>query len=1188
MYLKSLTLKGFKSFADRAHMVFEPGLTVIVGPNGSGKSNVSDAILWVLGEQSAKQLRGQAMEDVVFAGSSARKPVSVAEVDLTLDNSDHVLPVDFEEVVVTRRMYRSGESEYLINGSPARLLDVTDILHDSGLGKDTHSIISQGKLDAVLMSRPEDRRALIEEAAGISKHKRRRERAERKLGSMDERLRHVVAVQKEIARQLRPLERQVERAQRHKEVSERVAELRRVLSVDDLRRLRREWARLEAVESEAAAELEVAGFQLRGRQENLEKLQVLLEEKGLYVGDISEQRSRCRRALDRLESACRLLDQKGRALEERAASLDDGLGRSGRRESQVKEELESVGSQLDDNRGSLDSLRRRSDAANARVRAARVSRKEAEAAYNRVQADIRSVQADRDSHALALAKAKDGLENARVQDGIFAARVSQLEEALEQAEREASSAQARLSDVDARLEDARAREREGRARVERARQGLLEAQKADGAARRALSSAEARVGGLRASVREVEDAAPLAGELSRAFADAPVRRVVEVLDVPSEISVLVERVLSSALVGFVVDGRDGFEGLVARAASLAESTNGSVEIVDARSCAVGDVADAEAPDAQAPAVDAPGYALLERVGVHAGYERLAGALLGGVRVVGSAAEAARACAAHPRLTFATPQGDLFFAGGRARVGREVDAAAGLLERSRELRELESGLAGLRDAAAASQKGADDAEALLSRSRDELESAVQLAARLSGERSSVSSELARLRQTVEKSKGELSRVRDQRAAADKRSEETRESLGRHESAFKSAEGRLSGLNDELGDALGAFDRARSEDRAAHDEANSCQLELARVQERVRSLEDRRRRLVQEESELSSSIEGQLSARRSVDAMSGRVAPLRERLAALVGVARERLDALCDRASLAEADSATLKRTIEAAKTEVADAAVALNRAQSGANDVKVRKGRLEVQVDAAVKAIASQPGVVLEEALERTPAPADRGALERELSKLEGELAQIGPVNQVALEEYDALRRRADFISDQVSDLQHARADLNKITQAIDRKMRSSFLSTFEAVDRNFQEVFSMLFPGGSGHLEMTEPDDPATTGIEVVAQPRGKRVNKMSLLSGGERSLTALGLLFAVYRTRTVPFYVLDEVEAALDDSNLDRMLGAIDELRKTTQLIVISHQRRTMESADVLYGVSMQADGVSRVVSQRLERPAE
>ena len=255
MYLKSLTLKGFKSFADRAHMTFEPGLTVIVGPNGSGKSNISDSILWVLGEQSAKQLRGQAMEDVIFSGSSARKPVGVAEVTLVLDNSDHMLPVDFDEVAITRRMYRSGESEYLINSSPCRLMDIQDILHDSGLGKDTHSIISQGKLDAILQSRPEERRALIEEAAGISKHKRRKERALKKIKSMDEHLTRARDINKEIARQLRPLERQVDRARKYKELSSRANELTQMLAVDELRSLQSQWNDLESRSKEALPSL---------------------------------------------------------------------------------------------------------------------------------------------------------------------------------------------------------------------------------------------------------------------------------------------------------------------------------------------------------------------------------------------------------------------------------------------------------------------------------------------------------------------------------------------------------------------------------------------------------------------------------------------------------------------------------------------------------------------------------------------------------------------------------------------------------------------------------------------------------------------------------------------------------------------------------------------------------------------
>ncbi|MBQ3283662.1 MAG: AAA family ATPase, partial [Atopobiaceae bacterium] len=312
MYLKTLTLKGFKSFADRTHMVFDPGLTVVVGPNGSGKSNVSDAILWVLGEQSARMLRGQSMEDVIFSGSSARQAVGVAEVTLVLDNSDHTLPIDFDEVGITRRMYRSGESEYLINGAPARLMDIQDILHDSGLGKETHSIISQGKLDSVLSSKPEERRTLIEEAAGISKHKRRKERSQRKLKSMDENLVRAKDISREITRQLRPLERQVDKARRAGQIESRLAELTTTLAVDDLRRLQREWGDVEARGKVAEAEVELARYRVEERQAELERLQSMLEQKGLFVGDLGEQRRRMQDTLGRIGSDMRLLEEKGR------------------------------------------------------------------------------------------------------------------------------------------------------------------------------------------------------------------------------------------------------------------------------------------------------------------------------------------------------------------------------------------------------------------------------------------------------------------------------------------------------------------------------------------------------------------------------------------------------------------------------------------------------------------------------------------------------------------------------------------------------------------------------------------------------------------------------------------------------------------------------------------------------------
>ena len=321
MYLKSLTLKGFKSFADKTQMSFDPGLNVVVGPNGSGKSNVSDSVLWVLGEQSAKMLRGQAMEDVIFSGSSARQPVGVAEVTLVLDNQDRTLPIDFAEVGITRRMYRSGESEYLINGSPARLRDIQDILHDSGLGKDTHSIISQGKLDSILQGRPEERRELIEEAAGISKHRRRKERAERKLAAMDVNLTRAKDVQREITRQLRPLEKQVDQARRHRDLAEQLTALRTTLAVDDLRQLQSQYRALSAQGREADAAVELAKYRYDERAGELDRYQSLLEQKGIFVGDLDEQRRRMQDLLGRMDSDMRLLEEKGKNMVSRLSEM---------------------------------------------------------------------------------------------------------------------------------------------------------------------------------------------------------------------------------------------------------------------------------------------------------------------------------------------------------------------------------------------------------------------------------------------------------------------------------------------------------------------------------------------------------------------------------------------------------------------------------------------------------------------------------------------------------------------------------------------------------------------------------------------------------------------------------------------------------------------------------------------------
>lgn len=1171
MYLKSLTLKGFKSFADKTQMTFDPGLTVVVGPNGSGKSNVSDSILWVLGEQSAKMLRGQAMEDVIFSGSSARGAVGVAEVTLVLDNSDHTLPIDFSEVGITRRMYRSGESEYLINGSPARLMDVQDILHDSGLGKETHSIISQGKLDSILSSRPEERRALIEEAADISKHRRRKERSQRKLVSMDENLARAKVLSREIARQLRPLERQVDKARRAHELTDELKGLEVQLAVDDLRRLQESYLRLTARGNEADAAVELAQYRLDEKSAELEKLQLLLEEKGLFVGDLGEQRRRMQDVLGRMDSDMRLLEEKGRNMVARLSDMRMQLSSMEKQRGDARVEHERVASELSDLtvreadlREGLDELSRASHEAVAR-------RKELDARISRLTADERAARAEADRETLAYVKLEDQIGNAEVEDQMFVSRLEQLEESVRTAEealRERSEAAERLA---GELEEARG-ESDRLAGAISAHAGELEAARREEAeARSQLSSSRATLEALRSVDADVEKASPLVAALAERGDLGVECRLADLIETDPAVEALLEQLLGDDLAALVVPGPD-------EAATLAESALG---LADAGGRAT--IVSRAVRAATADAADAPGEPVVSRLRVPEGARDLLHALLGDVRLVGSAAEAMAGHERAPQLTYVTADGVAVLPDGRLHVGTAPTNEAGALERKRRIRALEAGLPELEDALGAACERVEGAERALSEAREASARAKGEVARLSAELSSATSERGRLEALLSGAASERAQVTRRREAASEKAAEARRQIDGHRAAARAAreraealEGELSALADEHEEAIRAQGQAS---RALSD----ARLEAAMAKERKGNLASRERDLARRASDLDARIAGTEQAARALEVVRLRVDPLHDRYEEIRTRALEWAARLEDRASLAEADSDSLKRTIGEAKDAVSSAREGLERARASASEVKVDLGRLEVQVETAINAITAT-GAILDDAL-ALPSPEDRGAAERRVAELRRQIESIGPVNEVAMDEYLRLKQRADYIGEQVEDLESARSSLKKITAAIDRKMRSRFLAVFDKVNENFSEIFSLLFPGGQAHIEMTDPDNPSDTGIEIVAQPRGKRLAKMMLMSGGEKSLTALALLFAVYKVRTVPFYVFDEVEAALDDSNLSKLLDAIERLKETTQLIVISHQRRTMEQADVLYGVSMQADGVSRVVSQRLDR---
>ena len=1168
MYLKSLTLKGFKSFADKTQMVFDPGLNVVVGPNGSGKSNVSDAILWVLGEQSAKMLRGQAMEDVIFSGSSARGAVGLAEVTLVLDNTDHTLPIDFTEVAVTRRMYRSGESEYLINNAPSRLRDVQDILHDSGLGKDTHSIISQGKLDSVLSSRPEERRGLIEEAADISKHRRRKERSMRKLASMDENLARAKVVSREISRQLKPLERQVDKAKRAHDLQGRLQELTVQLAVDDLRRLQEHYTRLAARAHEADAAVELAQYRHDEKRAELEKLQSLLEQKGLFVGDLGEQRRRLQDTLGRMESDMRLLEEKGKNMVSRLSEMRTQLATMGRQRTEAAGEHERLLGELSDLGVRERELRVSVDELQEESRECARARKDLEAEVSRLTSAERQARSLADRETLAYAKLEDQIGNSEVEDEMFADRLAQLADTIANSEAAMEERASRESRLKSGLEEARVRVAELADEVNAKNNELAAARRAEKEARAAVSSAEATLEALRSVDAQVEKASPLAAKLAAGKeAEGSVEcRLADLIDAEPEIEGLVEKFLGDDLAALVVADAQAAATLAAAGAALT-GVEGRATVLSR------DVARA----AQA-AADAPGEPLVSRLRVGDEARGLLEALLGDVRLVDDARAAVCAHAKAPAFTYVSPDGVCVL-----HVGSVPSSESGALERKRRIRALAEEAPRLKESLESASASVAELEAAIQAAREDHAQAKGEVARLQAELTSAASERGRLESQHAGALSERAQVTQRREAAQQKAAEARKHIEEHRAAAKKATAEADSLASELKQKREDHEKAARESGRANRELSEARLELAMATERRSNAAARERECASRVADLERRIKATEDSSRALDIVRLRVDPLHDRYDAVHERALEWAARLKDRASLAEADSDSLKRTIGDAKEAVNAASAALESAKASVNEVKVDMGRLEVQVEGAINAITAT-GAVLDEAL-RVPEPEDRDATEREVASLRSQIDGIGPVNEVAMDEYLRLKERADYIGEQVADLESARSSLKKINAAIDRKMKNQFLLVFDKVNENFSEIFSLLFPGGQAHIEMTDPENLSETGIEVVAQPRGKRLTKMMLMSGGEKSLTALALLFAVYKVRTVPFYVFDEVEAALDDSNLSKLLDAIEALKESTQLIVISHQRRTMEQADVLYGVSMQADGVSHVVSQRLDR---
>jgi chromosome segregation protein len=1196
LHLKSLTVRGFKSFASATTFDFEPGVTAVVGPNGSGKSNVVDALAWVMGEQGAKTLRGGKMEDVIFAGTSGRPPLGRAHVSLTIDNTDGALPIEYSEVTISRTLFRTGGSEYAINGAGCRLLDIQELLSDSGLGREMHVIVGQGQLDKVLHATPEDRRGFIEEAAGILKHRRRKEKTVRKLEAMQANLQRLSDLTGEIRRQLTPLGKQAEVARRAQRVQFDVRDARARLLADDLVRLQNSLAQDVADEAALKARRAIVEQELESGRRRQAALEQLAAEATPRLNAARDAWYRLSAARERLRSLGSLAQERSRLLGSVDAEPYSGRDpeQLERQAARVREELTELERHILDRRSALDTA----TAAKTEAEQASLAEEKRLTAVLRAAADRREglarlagqVGAARSRVESAQAELgrlreslKAGTERRRQAQLEFTALETQVagveegEETLdadyEDASTELDAAVREIADVTSAVAEA-VRERD--ALVARRDALQLGLNRKDGA-EHALNSGLPGVAGTLASGLTVE--AGFESAIAAALGDA------------SEAIVVRDPAVAAAVVQLLKDDDAG------RAALLLESAFASA----GQGAGLAGAESGPLPEGVRSAVDL--------VSASGGSKRGVAALLAGVAVVDDLEAAALLVADRPELTAVTRAGDIFTAltvtGGSAKAPSLLEVQAAVDDAEARLAAVAAELERNRFALAA-------AEARRAEAQDRADSALERLHESDARLAAVAERLGHLNSVLRSAVGESDRLAASLAKAEA-------NVVAEEEALAAIAARLAAAQEapaeeepstEQRDALAlAASLARSAEMEARLSLRSAEEQLAATRNRAASLEraaatERRAR----EEAAERARRRRIQARRAT-AVSAAVELATRFIDVSVELARHERDLAEENRE--ERDRLLLEcRTVnDAFANELAELTDSVHRDELARAQQRARVEALETR---SIEELGITPDMLVADygpdvpvpvpaeesgdkwAALRAPVDNDgtpvvdgkpfvREEQEKRLRKAERDLSSLGRVNPLALEEFAALEERHQFLSTQLEDLKASRKDLLDIIKEVDDRVQRVFTEAFEDTQAQFVRVFARLFPGGEGRLVLTDPSDMLATGIEVEARPAGKKIKRLSLLSGGERSLTAVALLVAIFKARPSPFYVMDEVEAALDDTNLGRLITIFEELRESSQLIVITHQKRTMEVADALYGVTMRGDGVSTVISQRL-----
>lgn len=1145
MYLKSLKLTGFKSFADRTRLEFRSGVTVVVGPNGSGKSNLVDALSWVLGTQSPKNLRTPKMEDVIFAGTTSRPALGRAEVTLVIDNADRVIDLDLDEVAITRRIYRDGSSDYELNGVGCRLLDIQELLSDSGVGRHQHVIIGQGEIGQVLNASPAEHRAVIEEAAGILKHRKRKERAERRLERTDDDVLRLADIVNEINRQMRPLKRQARAADRYDGVKSEAVALRLYLGGRKL--------------TEQDRELTVAASERSRLVEGLEVDQARIKDLEVELAGLGPEADRISADLDRDTNAAALLET-------------------------IRERLRRVASVAHE--------RRRAVSGRVEVASERIVDLTSEA--TEIDAEVAELAMARDDLAIEVRDAEMHLAAVDEEERAIAAQTSLSPEGAQAVVRgELSGVEATLNrdhreieSIDHRLQVLRAQVAEetsaiasinGEIKTLDARSSSLQTDYERAAAARAADQerwaaaesvlAESRIEVASMSARVDAIASAIDGRYdpeARAMvesADGAIGTLISRLDVPEGLEAAVGAALGRWLDAITFSDRDSIRDVMAK---VKATGGGSVTVV-----APGHPLAASVRDL-APGVGME--ALIDLLGPAAD-QQLAGELLGDVFLAQGWASAWEVVSSYPELRAVTPEGDLVSANAVSIAS--ADGAAPVMLESAEVA-LEKAITDEARASSIHTAARRDFETGRDVERTALELLEAAEAALAGR----SEAMGRLSQSIAGINAEIERLEMRRQALSAAVESGEERASDLRARIES----LQGEEDELQRAWSEMERRRTQLISDRNLARSAWQEtvgrLRAVDERDRLLTDRKKRISEEKARLGGEKVAKADARglEKVEEVAGRGLKV---LDSALEVLRDRQAALRTENQQARVGLASVRDEYETRRESV-------HTARERVSYLDVRLTELRMQREAVLEAIRRDADADAELAYQAPRPDFPEGEdLEAVLASKLAELSRMGPINPLAAAEFRDLEERHDFMVAQVADVESSRAELRKVISALDAEIDARFQTAFNEVAEGFERYFALLFPGGRGRIRLLDPDD-SQSGMSIDAQPLGKKISQMSLLSGGERSLAALAFLFAIFEARPSPFYVLDEVEAALDDVNLRRFLRIVDEFRDKAQLLIITHQQQTMEAADVLYGITMETGGTSQALRKDMAQVAE